>query len=68
MENVKLESWQARVDAARVQASGESVVLMDEMLNELKLLHEQNAQLRKSLVQARQKSKMSTKLKEALYE
>ncbi|WP_088547337.1 hypothetical protein [Paenibacillus aquistagni] len=68
MENVKLESWQARVDAARVQASDESAVLMDEMLNELKLLHEQNAQLRKSLVQARQKSKMSTKLKEALYE
>lgn len=68
MENVKLESWQARVDAARVQASDVSVVLMDEMLNELKLLHEQNAQLRKSLVQARQKSKMSTKLKEALYE
>lgn len=68
MENVKLESWQARVDAARVQTSDESVVLMDEMLNELKLLHEQNAQLRKSLVQARQKSKMSTKLKEALYE
>ncbi|WP_195573109.1 hypothetical protein [Paenibacillus sp. 1001270B_150601_E10] len=62
------ESWLARIKSVEAGLTEESKALMEDLLVEIEQLQKQNTQLRKSLAQARQKSKMATKLKEALYE